>query len=280
LDFTRTETAAYCRARGLSWREDDSNASDAYARNRLRHELLPALQRVHPAAQANLLALARTLREEGEVLDMFVDDVLGGGASVSLDRLRALPGAMRRLVVQRMADEAAGGLAPGVSRRADELAALSDRGTAMLDVGCGLRAVAEYGVLRIERRGERGDPPAAPLGSIRLPIPGCVSFGPYEVRCEAAAPAPEPGMLDRAALGSELLVRCWRPGDRMAPLGLGGTKKLQDLFTARRIPRMERAGLPVVEAGGEIVWVAGVATSERFKITASTREAVRLSARI
>ena len=87
-------------------------------------------------------------------------------------------------------------------------------------------------------------------------------------------------MLDRAALGSELLVRTWRPGDRMAPLGLGGaTKSLQDLFTARRVPRLERGRVPVVQAGSEIVWVPGVATSERYKVTAATRQAVRLSCR-
>ena len=99
------------------------------------------------------------------------------------------------------------------------------------------------------------------------------------MRCELAEPAREPGVLDRAALGTELLVRSWRPGDRIAPLGLGGTKSLQDLFTARRVPRLERGAVPVVESGGEIAWVAGVATSERFKMTAATREAVRLSCR-
>ena len=114
--------------------------------------------------------------------------------------------------------------------RADEIAALSDRGTAMLDIGNGLRAVAEYGVLRFEplggpsrvaaRAGRAGDP-----GQRRRSV-GC------EVRCELAEPALEPGVLDRAALGTELLVRSWRPGDRIAPLGLGGTKRLQDLFTA------------------------------------------------
>ena len=65
----------------------------------------------------------------------------------------------------------------------------------------------------------------------------------------------------------------------MAPLGLGGTKSLQDLFTARRVPRLERAAVPVVEVHGEIAWVAGVATSERFKVIRNTREAVRLRAR-
>ncbi|MFZ0971385.1 MAG: tRNA lysidine(34) synthetase TilS, partial [Solirubrobacteraceae bacterium] len=115
--------------------------------------------------------------------------------------------------------------------------------------------------------------------AVVLPIPGSVSFGSVEVRCELAEPAREPGMLDRASLGTELVVRSWRPGDRMAPLGLGGTKSLQDLFTARRVPRLERGAVPVVESGGEIAWVAGVATAERFKVTPATREAVRLSCR-
>jgi tRNA(Ile)-lysidine synthase len=108
-----------------------------------------------------------------------------------------------------------------------------------------------------------------------------VAFGSFEVRCEVGAPAREAGVVDRAALGvSQLLVRPWQPGDRMAPLGMGGaTKSLQDLFTARRVPRRRRMGVPVVESGGEIVWVAGVATSERFKVTAATHGAVRLSCR-
>ncbi len=276
LGFTREETAAYCVERGLRWREDESNASPAYARNRIRAEVVPALRGVHAAAEDNVLAVARILREEGEVLDALVDEVVGEGSSVSLSVLRSLPRPLRRLVVQRMADDAVSGFAPGAGGRAEEIAALSDRGTATLDVGNGLRAIAEYGALRLEPLGARPGG-ALPGAAVVLPIPGSVSFGSVEVRCELAEPAREPGMLDRASLGTELVVRSWRPGDRMAPLGLGGTKSLQDLFTARRVPRLERGAVPVVESGGEIAWVAGVATAERFKVTPATREAVRLS---
>ena len=278
LAFAREDTAAYCEARGLAWREDESNTTDAYARNRVRSGLLKALSEVHPGALGNVLALAEVLRDEAEVLDTLVDDLMGGGEPPTLEALRGLPAALRRLVVQRLADEAAGGFAPGAARRADEMAALSERGTGMLDIGGGLRAVAEYGRLRIVRLDRDSPPTPAP---VRLSIPGSVQFGACEVRCELVAPAVrEPGVLDRAALGaSELLVRTWRPGDRMAPLGLGGTKSLQDLFTTRRVPRLDRASVPVVEAAGEIVWVAGVATSERFKVTPETSEAVRLVSR-
>jgi len=274
LKYTREETAAYCRERGLNWREDETNEADVYARGRIRRSLVPALRTVHPAAEQNVLALNEVLRAEAAVLEALVDEVLAGRSEVTLERLRALPAALQALVVQRLADEAAGALAPGAAHRAPEVAALSERGTAELDVGGGVRAVAEYGMVRFQRRLETAAPQP-----VELLVPGCVTFGDREVRCEPAAPAPAPGVLDRAALGETLLVRSWRPGDRMRPLGLGGaSKSLQDLFTARRVPRRARAGVPVVETGGEIAWVAGVAMSERFKVTDSTREAVRLIA--
>ena len=81
------------------------------------------------------------------------------------------------------------------------------------------------------------------------------------------------------ALGGPLTVRAWRDGDRLRPVGLGGTKTLQDLFTDRKVPRSLRRSLPVVEAGGEIVWVAGVALDGRFAAGEGEPDPVGLSAR-
>jgi tRNA(Ile)-lysidine synthase len=194
-----------------------------------------------------------------------------------LARLREVEPALARLVVQRLADDAAGGPASGVARRAAEILALDEHGTVQLDTGGGVVAFAEYGVLRFESRASRSA--QATPEPVLLAIPGSAVFGGQQVTCELGPPAREPGVLDRSTLGDDLLVRSWRPGDRMAPLGLPGSKSLQDLFTARRVPRRERGGVPVVESEGEIVWVAGVATSERFKVTDATAEAVRLSVR-
>jgi tRNA(Ile)-lysidine synthase len=151
LSYTRGETEAHCRERGLCWREDDSNASAAFARNRIRARLVPALEAAHPAAQANVLALADILRQEGAVLEELVDGVLHGRSEISVARLRELPPALRRLVVQRLADEAAGEPAAGVGRRADEVAALGDVGTASLDLPHGVRATAARGMVRFGR---------------------------------------------------------------------------------------------------------------------------------
>jgi len=161
LAFTRSDTEAYCIERELDWREDETNEQDKYARGRIRSSLVPALVEVHPAAADNILAVAEILRGEAEVLDALVDDALAGRGSVPLAELRALPAALRRLVVQRLADgAAAGGIAPGAARRTEEIVAL-DRGA--LDIGSGVRVVIERRSVRFERSpplepAERGAP--------------------------------------------------------------------------------------------------------------------------
>jgi tRNA(Ile)-lysidine synthase len=156
LGFTREQTTAYCEERGLAWRDDATNAETGYARNRVRHGLARALADVHPAAAQNVLRTAELLRDEGEVLDALVDAELGGADgsprnTIELERLAELPPALRRLVVQRLADRAAGRPVAGAARHADEVAALRRTGTAMLDLGGGIRAIAERGTLRAER---------------------------------------------------------------------------------------------------------------------------------
>jgi tRNA(Ile)-lysidine synthase len=148
LGFTREQTGEYCSERGLSWRADESNDSDAYARSRVRHGLVPALRLVHPGAEQNVLALAQTLREEAEVLDALVQDELAGRAEIPLARLRALPPALARLLVQRLADAVAGRPTPGTARRLGDLLALDESGVAHLDLPGGVRATAADGVLR------------------------------------------------------------------------------------------------------------------------------------
>jgi tRNA(Ile)-lysidine synthase len=156
LGITRAQTTAYCEQRGLAWRDDVTNGGDRYARNRVRNGLVPALERIHPAAAANVLRTAALLRDEGEVLDALVAqqfDERAGRLEIPLARLAELPPALRRLVVQRLADRAAGKLVPGAARHAEEVAALRRTGRAMLDLGGGVRAVAERGVLHAERGG-------------------------------------------------------------------------------------------------------------------------------
>jgi tRNA(Ile)-lysidine synthase len=146
LTVTREETGAWCRARGLAWRDDPTNDSEEYARSRVRGGLVPALEAVDPRAQANVVRTAEVLREEAEVLDVVVDTALAGRDRIALEHLAELPPALARLVVRRLAEAAAGTLCPRAATRLDDILALG--GSGALDVGDGARAVVESGVLR------------------------------------------------------------------------------------------------------------------------------------
>ena len=265
--LSRDETAAWCAARGLPWREDASNDDRRFARARVRGDLVPALRSLHPAAERNIARTAALLADEAAVLDELVDGALDG-ERVRHDALRELPRALARLIVVRLAG------APAAERLDDVLAA--PEGAAVAVEG-GLELVVAEGWVsaRAQRRGEhRGADPLP--GAVALLVPGEARFGAWTV-CARSAPAePRDGVL---ATAGPFTVRAWRAGDRMAPLGMGGhTKSLQDLFVDRHVPRAERATLPVVECAGEVAWIPGVATSERFRVDASTAAAVALTA--
>ena len=158
LSLTREQTAAYCEARSLPWREDASNDDERFARARVRHGLLAALRSVHPAADANVLRTARLLREETELLDELVAEELAGRSSIETARLRELPAALARLIVVRLAEQAVGDYVPQAGDRVEEILAL-DRGAARaeLHVGANAGAVVEGGLLRMVRLPPRGD---------------------------------------------------------------------------------------------------------------------------
>jgi tRNA(Ile)-lysidine synthase len=148
LEVTRAQTTAYCEERGLTWRDDPSNESPLYTRARVRSGLLPELSAIHPAAEANVLRTAQLLREEAAVLDEVVEQVLGGRQGIELPRLAALPRAIARLVLRRLAEDAVGHLVPRAAARTEEVLALGDDGA--LDLGDGARAIVRGGMLSAE----------------------------------------------------------------------------------------------------------------------------------
>lgn len=163
LGVSREQTASYCRARGLRWCEDESNEDQRYARARVRHGVVPALRAVHPAAEANVLRTAALLREETLLLDELVVRELEGRRSISLVRLEQMPTALARLVVIRLAEDAAGTYVPQAGGRVQEILALGRRGgRAELHVGGQAGAVIDRGVLEMVKLPPRAAPPDRP----------------------------------------------------------------------------------------------------------------------
>jgi tRNA(Ile)-lysidine synthase len=267
---------------GLTFRDDPTNAEPLYARNRIRNEVLPVLREIGPETEATIAETQAELAEEAEALELAADEALSeSGADVagaiSRDALASLSPALRRLALRRLAERAVGHAVPlGRDRAAQIWRLLGEPEGGVVELGGAVAAQIEGGHVRFTTGGV-GEPAPG-----KLSVPGACRFGNWEVRAELSsgvppADGPDLAVLDPSALG-DLIVRSWREGDRMRPLGLGGSKSLQDLFTDRKVPRSLRRALPVVISDGRIAWVAGVAVSEEFAAKPGASESAVLSA--
>jgi tRNA(Ile)-lysidine synthase len=287
----RDELRRELEQRGQPWREDATNTDLTNPRNRVRHELLPYLERhFNPAARRALSRLADAARadesllaREGAMAASAVVRIDPDGTWVDVAALRVLPEAIARRVVQ-YALSAAGQPAPGL---ADVLTVLS--------VARGERAAAELRKLRVEPFREfvvlvpKGATPAPGPFRCELTVPGEVREHDAGWILEAAGPFGEPqpqsstpavAHIDATAVADGLVVRSRQPGDRMRPAGLAGSKKVQDILVDRKVRRQDRDAVPIVAAAdGRIVWLAGHVVGEEFRVTEGTKAVITLKLR-
>ena len=283
LGVSRERVRQLAAEAGLPFRDDPTNEQPLFARNRIRNEVLPVLREIGPEVEANIAETQAELSEESEALERLAARALAeSGAEaagvISREALGALDQAVRRIALRQLAERAAGGPVPLGRSRVAEIARLAaDPEGGVLELGGGVEAHVEHGHVRFSA-GARPEPEEASLS-----VPGVCRFGSWEVRAELEEGVPsvhgaDVAVLDPSVLEGPLTVRPWREGDRMRPLGLGGTKSLQDLFTDRKVPRGLRRALPVVTSEGRIAWIAGVAVSEEFAARPGAPQSAVLSA--
>ncbi|MGE5361610.1 MAG: tRNA lysidine(34) synthetase TilS [Bacteroidales bacterium] len=315
LDCSRADVRAYVADHELDFREDATNADISVPRNRLRHEAVPVLMSLSRAAIPAIGRAATIARDDVEFLDSVAADEcarlteeVAEGLRVDAAALRTAPPAIGRRVAALALSQVAGGRFIGF-RHAQALLDLARRrrpAPAVLDLpGSTARRTGEVILLErtvedgrpggVRRRGRTAEPAIdAELGTnsfrFSLSIPGEVrSPAGWTVTAESASVGRWAGpdartkglaptaALDAAIVSGPLLVRNWSHGDRFRPLGLKGSKKLQDFFVDRKVPRADRVRVPiVVAADGRVAWVAGHAISEDFRVTAATRDVVIL----
>ena len=289
LSLTRAQTRELALAAGLPFADDETNEDPRFARNRIRAELIPVMEELSPVAQRNAAETHAELAEEASLLERVVLDSLeaagspAGAVSVRAGALRGFSPALRRLALRTLAERAAGRTVALGRAKAAEIARLAQSPEGgVIELSGGVRAVCEAGTVRFVAGNEID---AAPVPeAVSLSIPGRCRIGDWEVRAELHPSPVEPAgpglaTLDASALGDRLEVRTWREGDRIQPLGMEGSKTLQDLFTDSGVPRSARADLPVITAAGRVAWVAGVAVSDEFRLEPATERVAVLSVR-
>jgi len=308
LHLWRHETEAYCREHALQPVQDPTNADETYFRNRLRHSLIPELEKYNPRFKETLLRTAEALAGDHETLTEVVEAAWlralvkaeEGQVTLSAPVLETMPRGLRRNILRKAMES----LRPNL-RNLDfdtlERAAIfiqagnhpskTTGGTRQIDLSTGLHLYQEGDAILMA--GLEADLPSThwPLmtGERAVPLNGCVklnehfSLSAVEVEIGMAqAAAPENGdsftaWLDADLAGGQLSVRTRRAGDGFSPLGMEGkTVKLQDFYINIKLPRRARAGWPLVCAGEQIVWVPGFRLAHPFRITEKTLQALKL----
>jgi tRNA(Ile)-lysidine synthase len=308
LEVRRAALCEWLTARQEPWREDASNQDPRYARNRIRHDLLPRLTQFNPCVVETLAHTAEVAREEELFWREYLQPMLKTWVRteetkvvVDLEALRKAPTAVAYRIL-RWAIARTTELPGGASRLEGNFGEAPNP--------------ADFGhvqqLLRWVRQGQSGQTLALPQRItarrefqhlILMRAEGVVLQASdgyfYRVEVPSTVEVPEirscfrfelipfsagqpryneieAVLLDSKVAHSPLILRNWRAGDAYLPPGHRKPRKLQDLFQRKRIPLRERAGWPVLVAGERLIWVRGWAVGEAFSPASDSRQAIRL----
>ena len=269
LRIRRSTLEAYACADGVTWCEDPTNGSREFLRNRVRHDLLPAMRHADPTLECALLVSARraaALRAElASVVDALVSVAPTERASVSV--ARAELSGYDRGSLSMLWSELAGRVGLALDRRGTHrLASFITTGPSVgwmqLAGGWSVEATRDAYVLRRS--------PARAPNALALPAHGEVQWGSFRFRVvDDDRAVVETGSVWRAAFSSAPghMVRRWKAGDRLAPAGGRQRRRVKRYLTEAGIRGLDRLGWPVVVTGDDVVWIPGVrrsnAASER-----------------
>lgn len=263
LGVERGRLRRFLQANRFHWREDESNADPRFRRNAVRGRLMPVLRALSPTVVGQLGRTAGTLAVEEDYWEGFAADWLRLNASfdppapfLMAAPCEALHPAARRRVLRRFCESVGVVLDHAQTLRLDALLGVGPQRIDNLPGGGRALRTKERLFLLLP-------------GSQAQPALGRLSEGPP---AEAGAPSER---FDAAQLEGAVLRRR-QPGDRISPLGAGGSKPLNEYMTDRKIDRPLRDAWPLLCRGSEVLWVVGVGMAQTAAVTENTRQTRRL----
>jgi tRNA(Ile)-lysidine synthase len=286
LGLRKSELKAWAEDRKVSWREDRSNQEPLYHRNRIRQQLIPALEELEPSAVPLIAESAGHLQEAAALARIGQSRLL---KQISLPA----PEGLKRISISALLRS---GAAATLLR-----AWLSETGFDRLEqqnILQSLKAGIESGKhwdagmfhLYVERRSlllipeelaERDQPPTILIGPERTNL----STPDYKLRIQAeqgsrkgSIPSQDKGVLINAdKLEYPLILRPWRAGDYLYPFGLNKKKKVQKILTEAQVPKHLRNQCMVLCSGSRIIWLLGYCLDHRFRVRPDTPRLLRIS---
>jgi tRNA(Ile)-lysidine synthase len=304
LKVRRAELRAYLRAKRQTWREDKTNRDTERTRARIRHKLMPLLEkRFHGATVEHLCQLAELAREDDLHLEAqaalweksfvrYADE--SEMAQLPLlefsEQARAMKTRVIRKIVERLKTRAGQLLSIHVE---SVLALAEDKESGkLLPLPGGVEVLRERSSLRFRRAGSRGSKGSAGAGSYAYEVhigPSGTELRLMEHECRLhfrvidwVAQGRETkdvrsvtdALLDRELLSGSLVVRSWQPGDAMRPMGHQKRHTLARLWNQAGVNRWEKAVWPVLTSNGQVAWARGLTVATEFAVSEQTRSGV------
>ena len=283
LGFSRTEIAAYAAEQAVPFREDATNADTRFKRNLVRHEILPVFDRINPSWR-NTFARNRThFAEAARILDRYAQEHSpvaaeeGGRIEWDLDVLRAEP-EIAYLLYRFLRDRGFPASVP------EQIGTMLRAGRPTAGFLCRSQAWAltlTSSTLVLESAPADGREDAPEVAWI-LPGPGCYDCGGTAITVSLEPVPADPSALrcpegvsvfDAGAVSFPLTLRRWQAGDWLRPMGLGGRKKLSDLFTDLHFDRLRKEkALVLAGEGSHVLSLLGCRTDEDARVTSRTRQ--------
>lgn len=291
IDTSRSDIEAYIKENALTYRIDESNMDINYTRNRIRHELIPLLEsNYNPQVKNALVRLAQIATNQSSfIADLAADTInrISEQEAINAELFLELHSALQYQVIRAEIQRLKGDLK-------DVSFEQIDRVIESLHNGEDFTITLPSGRIYAERKGRYFQIRAAeelievePF-DYTLQVPGKTKIdqiGLY-IHAEiidgaiAKKTTSHEALIDANSVIGPLRVRNIYPGDKMIPFGMHGTKKLQDIFVDKKIPKPDRARTAVVVDDEKILWAIGIASSEAGRITDKTRRTIRITAEL
>lgn len=281
LAVPRTALVEHVRERGLPTWDDPANRDRRHQRSWVRTELLPFLRERVPDIDRRLARLAGQAGRQRAAWDRLLEregfDLRGecDGVSVAASPFSNYDSAVVGALLGALGRRAGCHVGPMRAARIEQLLA-GGRSGAVVQLGQGCAAELSFGRLRLFQEqapeGARGETSIEGAG-------GSKQLGRWRLAWKTE---PAPDYLERLSMASwfspgSYVVRCWKPGDRIRPLGGSGRRLVVRCMQDAHVARHTRAEWPVIEHGGTIVWVPGVSRSDEA-IPAAGQPALRIDA--
>lgn len=312
LEITREEILAFLERERIPYREDESNRSGIFRRNRIRHELLPHLKQYNPRIEERLHDLAEIMRVENDfqegqtaaILEKWKMDKPTETLDVNIQEFLALHEALQRRVAKSIL-ESRSQEQSGINQvHVDAVIRLFRDGHVGQKLSLPFATEVCRGYEKIAfRKNQQGRSPkvsladqtgpimSGPDGSIRKGFDYPINVLPADIFIQETGlhlrvsktelglhdlNLPGVSLLDFDRIQNPLRIRNFCPGDRFHPLGMAGTKKLKSFFIDKKIPREMRQGIPLLVDRRNILCIAGMAISDLAKVTPSTRICLKI----